>query len=176
MIAACTTLDQMVEGNQATVFCRIPCSGNQKNAEDHIDTADHLQIQRALDHARPSPKATRGQADRSARRQFRKQPARVSDSALQSRCSSLPPITSEPGKLSVASDLMCAENPQLRGVPRCPLWVKLGSGIALALNHHPEERKFFREIIGSRVVHGHWSLVPSDGPQSPKSRAESTVR
>src|SRR5262249_48295856 len=36
------------EGNQAAVFCRIPCSGNQKNAEDHIDTADHLQIVAAL--------------------------------------------------------------------------------------------------------------------------------
>ena len=36
------------EGNQAAVFCRIPCSGNQKNAEDQIDTADHLQIVAAL--------------------------------------------------------------------------------------------------------------------------------
>src|SRR5262245_66164499 len=36
------------EGNQAAVFCRIPCSGDQKNAEDQIDTADHLQIVAAL--------------------------------------------------------------------------------------------------------------------------------
>src|SRR5262245_8011711 len=36
------------EGNQAAVLCRIPCSGNQKNAEDHIETAYHLQIVTAL--------------------------------------------------------------------------------------------------------------------------------
>src|SRR5262249_25286795 len=36
------------EGNQAAVFCRISCSGNQENAEDHVDTADHLQIVAAL--------------------------------------------------------------------------------------------------------------------------------
>src|SRR5262249_3488312 len=36
------------EGNQAAVLCRIPCSGNQKNAEDCVDTAHHLQIVVAL--------------------------------------------------------------------------------------------------------------------------------
>src|SRR5262245_52811434 len=32
------------EGNQAAVLCRILCSGDEKNAEDRVDTADHLQI------------------------------------------------------------------------------------------------------------------------------------
>src|SRR6476620_10047622 len=42
------------EGDQAAVFSRVPCSGNQKNAEDGIDTADHLQIVGALT-AMPDP-------------------------------------------------------------------------------------------------------------------------
>jgi hypothetical protein len=36
------------EGDQAAVISRVPCSGNQKNAEDRIDAADHLQIVGAL--------------------------------------------------------------------------------------------------------------------------------
>ena len=42
------------EGDQAAVFSWVPCSGNQKNAENRIDTADHLQIIDALT-AMPDP-------------------------------------------------------------------------------------------------------------------------
>src|SRR6476661_2285146 len=42
------------EGDQAAVFSWVPCSGNQKNAKNCIDTADHLQIVDALT-AMPDP-------------------------------------------------------------------------------------------------------------------------
>src|SRR4029078_4611542 len=51
------------EGDQAAVFSRVPCSGNQKNAEDRINTADHLQIVGAFT-AMPDPARRPHEAER----------------------------------------------------------------------------------------------------------------